>query len=121
MYRLLTILAYLLLSALINQGGCGVVCNQQSGQSSVSSLYVEQIAASHSYNNTIHLNTSISVPVTGAVQTAVRGQWSRDISSSSMLHSVAANNSYCIRFAAYLLSGRRVLEYYLYSLCQLRL
>ena len=61
MCRFLAILLFLLGSALFGQGADAVAAPSTAQCDDISSLYVEQISASHRYNNTLHTTTTVCV------------------------------------------------------------
>lgn len=122
MCRFLAILLFMLGSALFGQGADAVAAPSAAQRDDISSLYVEQISASHRYNNTLHTTTTVCVPATSVTNLSMRLQRvNLDICKGSSLLSVATNCCYCADFSAYLLTGRRAIDYFLYKLCRLRL
>ena len=123
MSRFVAILAFLLCSALSGQGR-GVTTPTDRGEVSaelISSIYVEQIECEREGNNFAEQSVSISAPVSSVSLSLHRTPQPRVATTPSLLHSISSGCYYCIRFSLYLLTGRRSIDYYLYTLCQLRL
>lgn len=61
-------------SALFGQGEDAVAAPSAAQRDDISSLYVEQISASHRYNNTLHTTTTVCVPATSVTNLSMRLQ-----------------------------------------------
>ena len=87
----------------------------------IGSRYVEQIECEHRCNNFAERSLTISIPTTNITSSAVRSQYVRASEAVSTLHSISTGCHYCIRFSLYRSAGKRVIDYYLDTLCHLRL
>ena len=121
MLKLLIILLTALCSTIGLSGELHASERYTSSSEELVSRYVVQIECEHRYNNTPEHSTTITVPTSNISYSAARGQQSRVSTATSTLHTISARCNYCIQFSLYRTTSRRVIDYYLYALCQLRL
>ena len=88
----------------------------------LSSRYVEQLDCQHRCNNFAHRSESFSIPSTTVTSLGVKSHQYRTLTGCATLFAhTSAANYYCTQFSLYTICGRRAIDYYLYTLCQLRL
>ena len=115
---------YILILAL-----CSIVCGQGhlvasdsndiSREEVLANHYSEQLECAHKYNNFATRTHSISIPTTNSSTTAAREQVRT--SANAVLPTISARAVYSIRHSVYHICSRRIIDYYLYTLCCLRL
>ena len=121
MGKFLTILLFYLCSASFMQSADLSSSAAKSGCEQIASRYVEQIDCQRQCNNFAHRSEQISIPSTSVTTAAEKSYQPRVAVIGDNLHSLCVVNYYCTRFSLYRLCGRRAIDYYLYTLCRLRL
>ena len=121
MFKLMIILLTALCSTIGLSSGSYASESSSCGTEEFVSKYTTQIECEHRYNNTLEHSSTITVPSTTISYSAARGQQSRVSTATSALHTISARCNYCIQFSLYRTTSWRVIDYYLYTLCQLRL
>ena len=87
----------------------------------IADRYVEQLECAHRYNNFANRSHSITIPATSISTVGTRGQQMRLCADSATLTSIASGVIYSIEFSLYRICSGRAIDYYLYTLCCLRL
>ncbi|MBQ9138431.1 MAG: hypothetical protein IJX65_07350 [Alistipes sp.] len=85
------------------------------------SRYAVQLECAHRCNNYAERSQSISVPTTNISSAGARANHHRVDSIIAPMPTVAAGAIFSIRFSLYRICSKRVIDYYLYTLCCLRL
>lgn len=120
MRRVLSILLFALCLALFGQGSEGAsVCIKKESES-LKNRYTEQIDCQQRCNNFAHRTESISVPATSVTTFGVKSFHPRLASVATATISTGTNYL-TTNFSYFIICGRRAIDYYLYTLCQLRL
>lgn len=125
MLRLVYIVFISLCSYLFGQGAI-VVADRAEGseyeqKQIVANRYTEQLVCAHRCNNTAQRSESISVPATSSILSLARTQHHRVDIDSAPIPTIASKSNFSIRFSLYRICCSRVIDYYLYTLCCLRL
>lgn len=92
---------------------------EASSKQELQSLYREQLECAHRHNNFATRTESISVPTTTSTTSVAREQ--ARASATDVAHTTAARAVLSVAYTLYRTSGRRIIDYYLYTLCCLRL
>lgn len=121
MGKFLTILLFYLCSTFLVQGADSVSAYTECDSVEFASRYKEQIDCQRQCNNYAHRAESITVPTTSVTTLAAKSSQARVATLSSAVRLLAVDNNYNGQFSLYPLCGRRAIDYYLYTLCQLRL
>ncbi len=121
MGKVLTILLFYLCSTFFVQGADSISVYTECDSVEFASRYQVQIDCQRQCNNFAHHTEQISIPSTSVTTVAVKSYQPRVTAIGDNLHSLCVVNYYCTRFSLYRLCGRRAIDYYLYTLCRLRL
>lgn len=87
----------------------------------LSSLFSQQIECENRNNTSAELPQTITVPVSASVLSGVRSQNLRADALCNIVQNQVANVCHYLRSEFCSLAGSRVIDYYLYTLCCLRL
>ncbi len=122
MLRLVYIVLLSLCSFIFGQGV--VVATNNSEQHSVAEVvanrFTQQLECAHRCNNSAERTHSITVPATTTTVSGTRVQHRVDMCAVPQV-AVGAKVNFSIRFSLYRICCKRVIDYYLYTLCCLRL
>ena len=121
MRRVLSILLFSLCLVLFGQGSEEFFPSVKRESESLKNRYAEQIDCQQRCNNFAHRTESISIPATSVTTLAVKSFQPRLASVAAGAVATGANHYLTTSFSYFIICGRRVIDYYLYALCQLRL
>lgn len=95
---------------------------EHSSQEIVSNRYAVQLECAHRYNNTAERSHSIVIPATtsSTVGTRARLQHRVDVCAEPII-TVGTRVNFSTHFSLYRICCKRVIDFYLYALCCLRL
>lgn len=120
MRKWIYILILALCSVICEQGQAfASECSEISREEVLANHYSEQLECAHKYNNFATRSHSISIPTTNSSTSATREQVR--LLADTALPSIAAGAIYAVNHSVYRICSRRVIDYYLYTLCCLRL
>lgn len=125
MLRFVYIVLFSLCSFMFGQGAMVVENNGQPERKSVdivNSQYAVQLECAHRYNNTAERSHSIVIPATtsSTVGTRARLQHRVDVCAEPII-TVGTRVNFSTHFSLYRICCKRVIDFYLYALCCLRL
>lgn len=121
MGKFLTILLFYLCSTFFVQGADSISVYTECDSVEFASRYQVQIDCQRQCNNFAHRTESITVPTTSVTTLAAKGSQARVATLGSAVQKLTISSNYNGQFSLYPLCGRRAIDYYLYTLCQLRL
>ena len=95
--------------------------NISDSEQSLTSRYTTQLECAHRHNNYAEQCTSISVPAGSVSTLGARGQQQKVTSTTATLATATVSAIFSIRHTLYRIRCKRAIDYYLYTLCCLRL
>lgn len=125
MLRLVHILFISLCTFIFGQGAFVITERteyvEHNEQQVVANRYTEQLECAHRCNNTAESSHSITVPASSSTTSCARAQHQRLEVGNTPIASYASKPNFSVQSSLYRICCSRVIDYYLYTLCCLRL
>ena len=121
MFKMLYILFFAICSLLFGQQVDFASEHTSSSEQSLTSRYTTQLECAHRHNNYAEQCTSISVPAGSVSTLGTRGQQQKATNATAIVATATAGAIFSVQHTLYRIYGKRAIDYYLYTLCCLRL
>ena len=95
--------------------------SEQNQKQIVTSRYTEQLECAHRCNNTAERSQSITVPASSSTTSCARAHHHRLDIGNTPIASYVSKPNFSIQSSLYRICCSRIIDYYLYALCCLRL